>query len=72
MYYVKLKSVHNFFFSQSSFYEIKVLSPNLPQLTLGEVHYKGLIILAQAGGVLADFWVPNEIDSLNFQHMLLF
>ena len=33
---------------------------------------KGLIILAPAGGVLADFWVPNEIDSLNFQHMLLF
>ena len=29
---------------------------------------KGLIILAPAGGVLADFWVPNEIDSLNFQH----
>jgi hypothetical protein len=26
----------------------------------------------QLGGVLADFWVPNEIDSLNFQHMLLF
>ena len=23
---------------------------------------KGLIILAPAGGVLADFWVPNEID----------
>ena len=33
---------------------------------------KGLIILPTAGGVLADFWVPNEIDSLNFQHMLLF
>ena len=25
-----------------------------------------------AGGFLTDFWVPNEIDSLNFQHMLLF
>ena len=24
---------------------------------------KGLIILAPARGVLADFWVPNEIDS---------
>ena len=24
---------------------------------------KGLIILATARGVLADFWVPNEIDS---------
>ena len=24
------------------------------------------------GGVSADFWVSNEIDSLNFQHMLLF
>ena len=33
---------------------------------------KGLIILATARGVLADFWVPNVIDSLNFQHMLLF
>ena len=33
---------------------------------------KGLIILPAAGGVLADFWLPNEIDSLNFQHMLLF
>ena len=35
-------------------------------------HQKGLIILPTAGGVLADFWVPNEIDSLNFQRMLLF
>ena len=34
-------------------------------------HLKGLIILPTAGGVLADFWVPNEIDSLNFHHMLL-
>ena len=36
------------------------------------LHQKGLIISPTAGGVLADFWVPNEIDSLNFQHMLLF
>ena len=28
----------------------------------------GLIILPTAEGVLADFWVPNEIDRLNFQH----
>ena len=34
--------------------------------------WKGLIILPTAGSVLADFWVSNEIDSLNFQHMLLF
>ena len=33
---------------------------------------KGLIILPTAGGGLADFWVPNEIYSLNFHHMLLF
>ena len=39
---------------------------------LAIAHQKGLIILHTAGGVLADFWVPNEIDSLNFQHMLLF
>ena len=26
-------------------------------------HSKGLIILPTARGVLADFWVPNEIDS---------
>ena len=24
---------------------------------------KGLIILPTAGGILADFWVPNEIDT---------
>ena len=35
-------------------------------------HMQGLIIFPTAGGILADFWVPNEIDSLNFQHMLLF
>ena len=33
---------------------------------------KGSDHLAHSWGVLADFWVPNEIDSLNFQHMLLF
>ena len=33
---------------------------------------KGLIILAPARGVLADFCLPNEIDSWNFQQMLLF
>ena len=27
---------------------------------------------SQLGGILADFWIPNEIDSLNFQHILLF
>ena len=26
-------------------------------------HQKGLIILPTAVGVLADFWVPNQIDS---------
>ena len=35
-------------------------------------NHKGLIILPTAGGILADFWVPNEIDTWNFQHMLLF
>ena len=34
--------------------------------------WKCLIILPTAGGVLADFWVPNEIDYWNYQHMLLF
>ena len=33
---------------------------------------KGLFNLAQACIVDGDFWVPNEIDSWNFQHMLLF
>ena len=33
---------------------------------------KGLDHLAHSWGVLAVLWVPNEIDSLNFQHMLLF
>jgi hypothetical protein len=28
------------------------------------------IILAMVWGILADFWVPHEIDSWNFQHML--
>jgi hypothetical protein len=42
------------------------------RLKIPQMAQKGLIILAPAGGVLADFWVPNEIDSLNFQHMLLF
>ena len=28
------------------------------------------IILALVWGILADFWVPHEIDSWNFQHML--
>ena len=35
-------------------------------------HQKGLFNLAQACIVDGDFWVPNEIDSWNFQHMLLF
>ena len=39
---------------------------------LATINLKGLIILPTAGGILADFWVPNEIDSLHFQHMLLF
>ena len=33
---------------------------------------KGSDHLGHSWGVLADFWVPNEIDRLNFQHMLLF
>ena len=33
---------------------------------------KGLIILPTARGVLADVWVPDEIDSWIFQQMLLF
>ena len=35
-------------------------------------HQKGLFNLTPACIVDGDFWVPNEIDSLNFQHMLLF
>ena len=41
-------------------------------LKLQKPDLKGLIILPTAGGVLEDFWVPNEIDIWNFQHMLLF
>ena len=33
-------------------------------------HQKDQIILALVWGILADFWVPHEIDSWNFQHML--
>ena len=33
---------------------------------------KGSDHLAHSWGVLADFWVPNEIDSVNLQRMLLF
>ena len=33
---------------------------------------KGSDHLAHSWGVLADFWVPNEIEIWNFQHMLLF
>ena len=29
------------------------------------------IILATGRGILADFWVPHEIESWNFQHMIL-
>ena len=31
---------------------------------------KDQIILALVWGILTDFWVPHEIDSWNFQHML--
>ena len=31
---------------------------------------KNQIILATGRGILADFWVPHEIDSWIFQHML--
>ena len=31
---------------------------------------KDQIILAMVWGILSDFWVPHEIDSWNFQHML--
>jgi len=31
---------------------------------------KDQIILATGRGILADFWVPHEIDRWNFQHML--
>ena len=31
---------------------------------------KDQIILPMDWGILADFWVPNEIDSWNFHHML--
>ena len=32
--------------------------------------WKDQIILATGRGILADFWVPHEIESWNFQHML--
>ena len=41
-----------------------IFFPNLIiQFKLELSPQKGLIILAPARGVLADFWVPNEIDS---------
>ena len=33
---------------------------------------KGPIILATRQGILADFWVPHEIESCNFQNLLVF
>ena len=33
---------------------------------------KDQIILATGRGILADFWVPNEIDRCNFQNLLAF
>ena len=33
---------------------------------------KGLIIVRTVLIALVPFWVPNELDSWNFQHMLLF
>ena len=35
-----------------------------------KMNQKDQIILATGSGILADFWVPHEIDSWNFQHML--
>ena len=33
---------------------------------------KDQIILATGRGILADFWVPHEIESCNFQNLLVF
>ena len=33
---------------------------------------KDQIILATGQGILADFWVPHEIESCNFQNFLVF
>ena len=35
---------------------------NVPEYSSQSMSIKGLIILATNRGVLADFWVPNEID----------
>ena len=44
-------------------------SPTL-SVTNQFVQPKDQIILATGRGILADFWVPHEIESWNFQHML--
>ena len=36
------------------------------------IREKDQIILATERGVLADFWVPHEIESCYFQNLLLF
>ena len=36
------------------------------------IHQKDQIILATERGILADFWVPHEIESCNFQNLLVF
>ena len=33
---------------------------------------KGPIVLATGQGILADFWVPHEIESCNFHNLLVF
>ena len=63
---------------QKSIQQKSILQKNIQtslfsnKLNFFSSHSKGLIILPTAVGVLADFWVPNEIDSLNFPHILFF
>ena len=46
-----------------------ILAKNLSKV---HIFWEGLFNLAQACIVDGDFWVPIEIDSWDFQHMLLF
>ena len=35
-------------------------------------HLKDQIILATCRGIMTDFWVPHDIESCNFQNLLVF
>ena len=52
-----------------------LINPHLrdqSQLKIDRNHQKDQIILAPGRGILADFWVPHEIESCNFQNLLVF